>query len=63
MAKRTEIGCLASIERRRLMKINRGEKTLSYNPNITHIGNKTWGMLDYLTKYCGWSLVKDYKLN
>ncbi len=62
MAKRNEICCLASIIRRGLIIVNRGEKTLTYNPNITHIGNKTWGMLDYLTKYCGWSLVKDYKL-
>lgn len=37
----------------RIAKIDFANKTITAKGNVT-IGIKTWGRIDYLTKYCGW---------
>ena len=39
-------------------KINQGQKTIKAS-KAQIIGNKTRGKLDFLTKYCGYSLIWD----
>lgn len=52
-----EATAVASVSKKAV--VNLGTKTISYNPNNHQIGNGTWGKIDFLTKYCGWHLVKD----
>lgn len=40
----------------RKAKIDYANKTISA-PKSALIGNKTWGRIDYLTKYCGWFFI------
>lgn len=62
MAKKyDEASVIASISKKAV--VNRANKTITYNPNNHQIGNGTWGKIDYLTKYCGWTLLKDNSIN
>jgi len=55
MAKRhDESGALKSFAR--VGKIDAARKTLTLPKGAT-VGIKTWGKVDFLTHYCGWSLV------
>lgn len=56
-----EAKVLASVSKKCV--VNRGNKIISYNPSNHQIGNGTWGKIDYLTKYCGWTLLKDNSVN
>lgn len=40
----------------RIAKIDYSNKTIQA-PKSAIIGNKTWGRLDYLTHYCGWTFI------
>lgn len=40
----------------RIAKIDYSNKTIQA-PKSAIIGNKTWGRIDYLTHYCGWTFV------
>ena len=49
-----ESGALKSFAR--VGKIDAARKTLTLPKGAT-VGIKTWGKVDFLTHYCGWSLV------
>lgn len=40
----------------RIAKIEYYNKTIQA-PKSATIGNKTWGRIDYLTHYCGWTFI------
>lgn len=40
----------------RIAKIDYSNKTIQA-PKSAIIGNKSWGRIDYLTKYCGWTFI------
>lgn len=40
----------------RIAKIDYSYKTIQA-PKSAIIGNKTWGRIDYLTHYCGWTFI------
>lgn len=40
----------------RIAKIDYSNKTIQA-PKSAIIGNKTWGRIDFLTKYCGWYFI------
>lgn len=40
----------------RIAKIEYYNKTIQA-PKSAIIGNKTWGRIDYLTHYCGWTFI------
>ena len=42
----------------RIGKINYSNKTLKTS-KTTIIGNRMWGRIDFLTHYCGWTLIWD----
>ena len=55
--KHDESGALKSFAR--VGKIDAHSKTLTL-PKGASVGIKTWGKIDFLTNYCGWTLkVKD----
>ena len=54
MAKHDENKVLKSISR--ICKVDYSSLTLQLNKG-THIGIKTWGKLDFLVHYCGWSIT------
>lgn len=56
MAKHDENKDLKSFSR--IGKVNLGDKTLRASTSAT-IGIHLWGKIDFLTKYCGWSFVRD----
>ena len=37
------------------VRVNRVGKSIEINKNSSSLGNKTWGKIDYLTKYCGYT--------
>lgn len=39
-----------------IAKIDYSNKTIQA-PKSAIIGNKTWGRIDYLTHYCGWTFI------
>ena len=40
----------------RIAKIDYSDKTIQA-PKSAIIGNKTWGRIDYLCHYCGWTFI------
>lgn len=40
----------------RIAKIDYSNKTIQA-PKSAIIGNKTWGRIDFLTHYCGWTFI------
>lgn len=40
----------------RIAKINYSNKTIQASKSAI-IGNKTWGRIDYLCHYCGWTFI------
>lgn len=40
----------------RIAKIDYSNKTIQA-PKSALIGNRTWGRIDYLTHYCGWTFI------
>ncbi len=40
----------------KIAKIDYSNKTIQ-TPKSAIIGNKTWGRIDYLTHYCGWTFI------
>lgn len=40
----------------RIANIDYSSKTIQ-SPKSAIIGNKTWGRIDFLTHYCGWTFV------
>lgn len=42
----------------RVCKINLSNKTIRIAPNQI-IGNRRWGRIDFLTHYCGFTLVRE----
>lgn len=40
----------------RIAKVNFADKTIQA-PKTAIIGNKSWGRIDYLTHYCGWTFI------
>lgn len=40
----------------RIANIDYSNKTIQ-SPKSAIIGNKTWGRIDFLTHYCGWTFV------
>lgn len=40
----------------RIAKIDYSNKTIQ-TPKSAIIGNKTWGRIDYLCHYCGWTFI------
>lgn len=40
----------------KIAKIDYSNKTIQA-PKSAIIGNKTWGRIDYLTHYCGWTFI------
>jgi hypothetical protein len=37
------------------VRVNRVGKSIEINKGVSSLGNKTWGKIDYLTKYCGYT--------
>lgn len=40
----------------RIAKIDYANKTI-HAPKSAIIGNRSWGRIDYLTHYCGWTFI------
>ena len=40
----------------RIARIDYSNKTIQ-SPKSAIIGNKTWGRIDFLTNYCGWTFI------
>ena len=40
----------------RIARIDYSNKTIQ-SPKSAIIGNKTWGRIDFLTHYCGWTFI------
>jgi hypothetical protein len=58
---------LEALKKKKDCKIDSQEKIISVLQNKTHgktndLGNKSWGKIDYLTKYCGYTLLRCDKL-
>lgn len=56
-----EASVIASVRKKAV--VNLSDKTICYNPNNHQIGNGTWGKIDYLCHYCGYTLLKDNAVN
>lgn len=41
----------------RVGRVNAGERTLILSKDAA-VGIKTWGRIDFLTHFCGWTLVR-----
>ena len=52
---------IASVRKKAV--VNLSDKTICYNPSNHQIGNGTWGKIDYLCHYCGYTLLKDNTVN
>lgn len=49
---------LKSISRKKAIDVVYETKTIMFNPNVTNdVGIKTKGKLDFLKKYCGWTMA------
>jgi hypothetical protein len=46
----------------RIAKVEFYDKTIKA-PKSAIIGNKTWGRIDYLVHYCGWTFIWDNSVN
>jgi hypothetical protein len=58
---------LEALKKKKDCKVNSQEKIVSVLQNKTRgkvndLGNKSWGKIDYLTKYCGYTLLRCDKL-
>lgn len=42
----------------RIGKVDYSNKSLKLS-KTTIVGNRTWGRIDFLTHYCGWTLIYD----
>jgi hypothetical protein len=58
---------LEALKKKKDCKINSQEKIISVLQNKAHgktndLGNKSWGKIDFLVNYCGYTLLKCDKL-
>jgi hypothetical protein len=58
---------LEALKKKKDCKVDSQEKIISVLQNKVHgktndLGNKSWGKIDYLTKYCGYTLLRCDKL-
>lgn len=55
MAKHDEVKVLRSLSRNKEVSVNTTNKTIYVSRNAQNVGNGTWGKIDYLIHYCGYT--------
>lgn len=55
MAKHDEVNVLRSLGRNKEVSVNTVNKTVTVNRDAQTVGNGTWGKIDYLVHYCGYT--------
>lgn len=55
MAKHDEVKVLRSLGRNKEVSVNTVNKTVTVNRDAQTVGNGTWGKIDYLVHYCGYT--------
>lgn len=55
MAKHDEVNVLRSLGRNKEVSVNKANKTVIVSRNAQSVGNGTWGKIDYLVHYCGYT--------
>lgn len=57
-SKYNEYEVLKSVARKKALDINHDTKLISLSTEVLNdVGIKTKGKLDYLRKYCGWTII------
>lgn len=57
MAKHDEVNVLRSLGRNKEVSVNTVNKTVTVNRDAQTVGNGTWGKIDYLVHYCGYTQI------
>lgn len=57
MAKHDEVKVLRSLGRNKEVSVNTVNKTVTVNRDAQTVGNGTWGKIDYLVHYCGYTQI------
>lgn len=55
MAKHDEVKVLRSLGRNKEVSVNQANKTIIVSRGAQTVGNGTWGKIDYLVHYCGYT--------
>lgn len=55
MAKHDEVNVLRSLGRNKEVSVNTVNKTVTVSRDAQGVGNGTWGKIDYLVHYCGYT--------
>ena len=55
MAKHDEVNVLRSLGRNKEVSVNTVNKTVTVSRDAQNVGNGTWGKIDYLVHYCGYT--------
>lgn len=55
MAKHDEVKVLRSLSRNKEVSVNQSNKTIHVSKDAQSVGNGTWGKIDYLVHYCGYT--------
>ena len=55
MAKHDEVSVLRSLSRNKEVSVNPINRTITVVKNAQSVGNGTWGKIDYLVHYCGYT--------
>ena len=55
MAKHDEVNILRSLGRNKEVSVNQSNKTIYVSKDAQSVGNGTWGKIDYLVHYCGYT--------
>lgn len=55
MAKHDEVNVLRSLGRNKEVSVNQANKTVTVSREAQSVGNGTWGKIDYLVHYCGYT--------
>lgn len=55
MAKHDEVNVLRSLGRNKEVSVNQANKTITVSKEAQGVGNGTWGKIDYLVHYCGYT--------
>ncbi len=63
MKQKTEAQSIKILTKKMDLTLDAGKKLIKHliegptmSPNYD-VGNKSWGHIDFLTKYCGWNLI------
>lgn len=55
MAKHDEVNVLRSLSRNKEVSVNLANKTIIVSKDSQSVGNGTWGKIDFLVHYCGYT--------